>query len=129
MMVSKSHRKPLVGEGLLARAECFLRREKARKKWHESEKWRRWGILRSVPCRVQTQTPLNEAKLAKNCACLVAYLKKVGKAKQKACATAIGLSKVAWTNFLTEATWRLPLWEDDNGMIGLCSIDKVGKNR
>ena len=114
-----SRRKPLSGRGLLAKCECFLKREKGRQRWHTQNKWRRVRVKKK-PRRVQVQTPLDETKLAKNCERLMAYLVKERTASQSDCARAMHMTRQVWDNFLIEATWRLPLWEDDDGEIGLC---------
>ena len=136
MMKSKSHRKPLVGVGLLARAECFLRREKQRQSWQAWQargrvRIRRGGeeLVQVGPRRVQVQHIRDEAKFAKDCDRLVAYLAGVYTASQVACAKAMRMTRGVWSNFLAEATWRLPLWEDDDGAIGLVRLTKRNRLR
>ena len=122
MMISKSHRKPLKGVGLLAKCECFLKRERARQYDAKRGRIRHGGVETGQigAQRMHTHGPRNEAGFAENCNRLVAYLLRVHTAGMSECARAMDMAVGKWLNFLDEASFVLPIYEDDCGMIGLC---------
>lgn len=117
-----SKRKPLSGVGLLAKCLCYLKRERQRAACREYARTHKRVRVKKKPTRakVHLQHIRDEAKLVENCERLVAYLLKERTASQPDCARAMHMTRQVWDNFLTEATWRLPIYEDDCGSLGLC---------
>lgn len=119
-----SRHKPLVGSGLLAKCECFLKRERLRQLVAKRGRKRiRHGgveIGQIGAQRMHTHGPRDAAAFAENCNRLVAYLLRVHTADTGECACAMGMTRGKWLNFLDEASFVLPIYEDDCGMIGLC---------
>ena len=115
-------RKPFVGSGLLAKCLCYLKRERQRAACRKYARTYRRVRVQTKPTRakVHLQHTRDEAKLAKNCDRLVAYLLRVHTATPVECAQAMHMTRQVWDNFLIEATWRLPIYEDDCGSLGLC---------